>query len=161
MTDLNDFQLSVDLLKILFPDVFCGNEIDFVKLRSKLVPLLHKNGELPALNWNEKNSLKKAPFSGVRFHPLSNGAAPFGERNAFICGQPLKALQLLQKTHNGKIRLAIVDVPSPSEQSLKKNAGRFNPLFKFRPSRLMRGKTALTPKRLCLSIRKQRPVPLR
>ena len=120
LTDLNDFQLSVDLLKILFPDVFCGEEIDFVKLRSKLVPLLHKNGELPALNWNEKNSLKKAPFSGVRFHPLSNGAAPFGERNAFICGQPLKALQLLQKTHNGKIRLAIVDVPSPSEQSLKK-----------------------------------------
>ena len=102
-------------LKILFPEVFCENQIDWEKFKLILGAdnLAHQN-ERYQLNWAGKTDAYRM-LQAPTFNTLSPCRAESvdfdGTRNLFIEAENLEALKILQKAYAGSVKMIYIDPP--------------------------------------------------
>ena len=101
-------------LKQLFPDIFAEDKIDWERLRLAFGENVFVKDEHYELSWAGKADARKEiqkpttatlrpkPDESVRFETTGN---------AFIAGENLEALRVLQRSYFGKVKLIYIDPP--------------------------------------------------
>ena len=101
-------------LKLLFPEVFSEDKVDFDALQRVLGDMVDSDKERFGLNWPGKADCMKviqAP-SVATLKPCRDESENFDEtENLFIEGDNLEVLKLLQKSYFSKIKMIYIDPP--------------------------------------------------
>ena len=105
---------NLERLKILFPEAFAEDKVDFEVLRQLLGDSVDESVEKFGLNWHGKrNALQLAlsPSSGT-LRPCREDSVNWDKtQNLMIEGDNLEVLKLLQKSYSGRVKLIYIDPP--------------------------------------------------
>jgi adenine-specific DNA-methyltransferase len=113
---LNIVQENIKRLKVLFPDAFTEDGINFETLRQLLgdANVLDEGEEKFGLNWHGKKKARQialTPSTGT-LRPCQNESVDWDNtKNIFIEGDNLEALKLLRRSYAGKIKMIYIDPP--------------------------------------------------
>ena len=103
------------ILKTIFPEVFCEDQIDFDKLKLLLnESIVSDTRERFGLNWSGKADcfkiIQKPTTATLR--PYSEESIDFDTtQNLFIEGDNLEVLKLLQRSYSNKVKMIYIDPP--------------------------------------------------
>jgi adenine-specific DNA-methyltransferase len=121
LTDLDPETKSTDIvagnithLKLLFPEAFEENKIDFEVLKQLLGGTVNEQDEKYGLNWHGKRRARQialTPSTGTLRPCLEDSVDWDDTRNLMIEGDNLEVLKLLQKSYAGKVKLIYIDPP--------------------------------------------------
>ncbi len=101
-------------LKLLFPEVFSENKVDWEKLKATLGDEVAFKDERYVLNWAGKSSAFRALQSPTTatLVPSEKESIDFDKtENLFIEGDNLEVLKALQKSYHGRIKMIYIDPP--------------------------------------------------
>lgn len=105
---------NIEALKIIFPDAFSEDGIDFDVLRQLLGDEVADGEEKYGLNWHGKKKARQialTPSTGT-LRPCPDESVQWeSTQNIFIEGDNLEALKLLQKSYAGKVKMIYIDPP--------------------------------------------------
>lgn len=111
---LNVVDENLKALKLIFPEAFSEDGIDFEVLRQLLGDEVAEGEEKFGLNWFGKKKARQialAPSIGT-LRPCPEESVDWDTtQNLFIEGDNLEVLKLLQKNYAGKIKLIFIDPP--------------------------------------------------
>lgn len=105
---------NIAALKRLFPEIVCENEIDFDKLQVLLGKEIASGSEKYSFSWAGKTQslrLSQTPSTGSLRPSKEESKNWDSTGNAYIEGDNLEVLKLLQKAYHGKIKLIYIDPP--------------------------------------------------
>ena len=108
-------QQNIEELKRLFPEVVTEGKIDFDALREVLGDYVDENEERYCFTWNGKAQARRVaqrePSTGT-LRPCPDRSVAWADTgNAFLEGESLQVLKLLQKSYHRKVKLIYVDPP--------------------------------------------------
>lgn len=101
-------------LRQIFPEVFCGHDIDFDKLKLALGKDSPNDAEHYGLSWAGKTNAYRQLQSPTNqtLLPCPSESVDFDNtQNLFIEGDNLIALKLLQKSYHNRIKMIYIDPP--------------------------------------------------
>ena len=105
---------NIDKLKMLFPDVFTEDGVDFGALKDTLGEYVGDKEERYQFTWHGKTQarrLAQTPSTGT-LRPCKEESVNWDTtENIFIEGDNLEVLKLLQKSYNKKIKMIYIDPP--------------------------------------------------
>jgi len=105
---------NIEKLKVLFPDAFTEEKIDFDVLKQLLGANIDEREEKYGLNWHGKRKARQlalTPSTGT-LRPCPEDSVDWDStQNVVIEGDNLEVLKLLQKSYAGKIKLIYIDPP--------------------------------------------------
>jgi len=105
---------NIDKLKVLFPDVFTEDGIDFDALKGTLGEYVDDKEERYQFTWHGKSQarrLAQTPSTGT-LRPCKEESVNWDStENLFIEGDNLEVLKLLQKSYHKKIKMIYIDPP--------------------------------------------------
>jgi len=105
---------NIQQLKLLFPEVFAEDSIDFDKLKAVLGEYLDDDDERYNFTWWGKSRalrLAQTPSTGT-LRPCPEESKDWSTtKNLYIEGDNLEVLKLLQKTYHNKIKMIYIDPP--------------------------------------------------
>ena len=105
---------NLDNLKILFPEAFIEDKIDFEVLKQQLGGTVDETEEKYGLNWHGKRKARQlalTPSTGT-LRPCPEKSVDWDTtKNLMIEGDNLEVLKLLQKSYAGKVKLIYIDPP--------------------------------------------------
>ncbi|WP_442805645.1 site-specific DNA-methyltransferase, partial [Testudinibacter sp. TR-2022] len=110
-----NYNIKINGLKRVFPEVFCEGKIDFEKLKLILgEDNLADQGERYHLNWagktNAYRTLQAPTFNTLA--PCQAESVDFANtQNVFIEAENLEALKILQKSYAGSVKMIYIDPP--------------------------------------------------
>jgi len=114
LTSMNVVDDRLEQLKVLFPEVFAENQIDFDKLKVALGDQIDNGSERYGLNWAGKREAfhNVQTLSTGTLRPVPDESVNFDTtENLIIEGDNLEVLKLLQKSYYGKIKMIYIDPP--------------------------------------------------
>ena len=105
---------NIEALKVIFPDAFTEDGVDFDALRQLLGGEVVQSEEKYGLTWHGKKKARQialTPSTGT-LRPCPEESVDWETtKNLFIEGDNLEVLKLLQKSYAGKIKLIYIDPP--------------------------------------------------
>lgn len=105
---------NIEQLKVLFPDVFSENKIDFEALKAVLGESIDDSQERYNFTWNGKSKARQiaqTPSTGT-LRPCKEESVNWDTtENLFIEGDNLEVLKLLQKSYHRKVKMIYIDPP--------------------------------------------------
>jgi adenine-specific DNA-methyltransferase len=105
---------NIGALKIIFPDAFIEDGIDFDALRQLLGDDVADGEEKYGLTWHGKKKARQialTPSTGT-LRPCPEESVDWETtQNLFIEGDNLEVLKLLQKSYAGKVKMIYIDPP--------------------------------------------------
>lgn len=105
---------NVEQLKVLFPEAFTENKLDFDVLKQILGGNVDDREEKYGLNWHGKRRARQlalTPSTGT-LRPSPEDSVDWDTtQNLMIEGDNLEVLKLLQKSYAGKVKLIYIDPP--------------------------------------------------
>jgi len=105
---------NITQLKLLFPEAFEENKINFEVLKQLLGGTADEQDEKYGLNWHGKRKARLialTPSTGT-LRPCPEDSVDWDTtRNLMIEGDNLEVLKLLQKNYAGKVKLIYIDPP--------------------------------------------------
>ena len=105
---------NVAQLKVLFPEAFTEDKIDFEVLRQLLGDAIDNGEEKYGLNWHGKRRARRlalTPSTGT-LRPCPDDSVDWDTtQNLMIEGDNLEVLKLLQKSYAGRVKLIYIDPP--------------------------------------------------
>ncbi len=105
---------NIEALKIVFPDAFTEDGIDFDVLRQLLGDAVADGEEKYGLTWHGKKRARQialTPSTGT-LRPCPEESVDWETtQNLFIEGDNLEVLKLLQKSYAGKVKMIYIDPP--------------------------------------------------
>src|SRR5580658_4729279 len=105
---------NIEKLKILFPEVFIENRVDFEVLKQVLGGIVEDRDEKYGLNWHGKRRARQLaliPSAGTLRPCPEESVAWDTTQNLMIEGDNLEVLKLLQKSYSGGVKLIYIDPP--------------------------------------------------
>lgn len=105
---------NIEKLKTIFPDVFCEDKVDFVKLQEVLGEYVEDKQERYNFTWNGKSNalrLSQIPSTGTLLPCIEESKNWDTTENLYIEGDNLEVLKLLQKTYHSKVKMIYIDPP--------------------------------------------------
>jgi len=105
---------NVEQLKVLFPEAFVEDKIDFEVLKQLLGGAVDERDEKYGLNWHGKRRARQLALtpSNATLRPLPQDSVDWDTtQNLVIVGDNLEVLKLLQKSYADKVRLIYIDPP--------------------------------------------------
>jgi len=105
---------NIEHLKVLFPEVFIEEEIDFEVLKQLLGSKVDEGEEKYGLNWHGKRRARQLALtlSTGTLRPCPEDSVDWDTtRNLMIEGDNLEVLKILQKSYAGKVKLIYIDPP--------------------------------------------------
>ncbi|MCK4981935.1 MAG: site-specific DNA-methyltransferase [Victivallaceae bacterium] len=107
-------QDNIDKLKMIFPDVFTEDKVDFDALKEVLGNYTEDREEYYNFSWNGKAQVRRlaqTPSTGT-LRPCKEESKDWDTtENLFIEGDNLEVLKLLQKSYHGKVKMIYIDPP--------------------------------------------------
>jgi adenine-specific DNA-methyltransferase len=100
--------------KILFPEAWTGERIDFDVLKQLLGGTVEDRDEKYGLNWHGKRRARDIALtpSTATLRPFPDESVRWDTtRNLMIEGDNLEVLKLLQKSHSGRVKMIYIDPP--------------------------------------------------
>jgi adenine-specific DNA-methyltransferase len=105
---------NVEQLKVLFPEAFTEDKVDFEVLKQLLGETIEEREEKYGLNWHGKRRARQlalTPSTGT-LRPCPEDSVDWDStQNLMIEGDNLEVLKLLQKSYAGKVKLIYIDPP--------------------------------------------------
>jgi adenine-specific DNA-methyltransferase len=105
---------NIEQLRVLFPEAWTENKLDFDVLRQLLGDVVDDREEKYGLNWHGKRNARRlalTPSHGT-LRPCPNDSVDWNTtQNLMIEGDNLEVLKLLQKSYSGKVKLIYIDPP--------------------------------------------------
>ncbi|POZ59252.1 Type III restriction-modification system methylation subunit [Dehalococcoides mccartyi] len=105
---------NIEQLKVIFPEAFTEDKIDFEALKQLLGGAVNEREEKYGLNWHGKRSARLialTPSTGT-LRPRPEDSVDWDiTQNLMIEGDNLEVLKLLQKSYAGKIKMIYIDPP--------------------------------------------------
>lgn len=105
---------NIEALKIIFPDAFTEDGVDFDALRQLLGDEVAESEEKYGLAWHGKKKARQialTPSTGT-LRPCPGESVDWETtQNLFIEGDNLEVLKLLQKSYAGKVGMIYIDPP--------------------------------------------------
>ncbi len=107
---------NIEQLKVLFPEAFTEDGVNFESLRQLLgdAGVLDEGEEKYGLNWHGKKQARQialTPSTGT-LRPCPEESVDWDTtQNLFIEGDNLEVLKLLQKSYAGKVKMIYIDPP--------------------------------------------------
>jgi len=105
---------NLDKLKIIFPEAFTEDGVDFEVLRQLLGDAVDDGEEKYGLNWHGKKKARQIalmPSLGT-LRPCPEESVDWDTtQNLFIEGDNLEVLKLLQKSYANKVKMIYIDPP--------------------------------------------------
>lgn len=105
---------NIQTLKIVFPEAFTEDKIDFEVLRQLLGEAVDEGEEKYGLNWHGKKKARQialTPSTGT-LRPCPDESVDWDTtQNLFIEGDNLEVLKLLQKSYANKVKMIYIDPP--------------------------------------------------
>ena len=105
---------NLEKLKVLFPEAFTEDKVDFAALRELLGGAVDDSEEKYGLNWHGKRRARQlalTPSTGT-LRPCPEDSVDWHTtKNLMIEGDNLEVLKLLQKSYVGKVKLIYIDPP--------------------------------------------------
>ncbi len=107
---------NIEQLKVLFPEAFTEDGVNFESLRQLLgdAGVLDDGEEKYGLNWHGKKQARQialTPSTGT-LRPCPEESVDWDTtQNLFIEGDNLEVLKLLQKSYAGKVKMIYIDPP--------------------------------------------------
>src|SRR5664280_391932 len=111
---LNITEEKLGQLKVILPEAFTENKIDWEKLKAALGDDITFSNERYVLNWAGKSDAFKVlqTPSTRTLVPAKEESINFDEtENIFIEGENLEVLKVLQKSYFGKVKMIYIDPP--------------------------------------------------
>src|SRR5664280_1515779 len=111
---LNITEEKLGQLKVILPEAFTENKIDWEKLKAALGDDIEFKNERYVLNWAGKSDAFRSLQSPSTdtLVPCSEESINFDKTgNIFIEGENLEVLKVLQKAYFGKIKMIYIDPP--------------------------------------------------
>ncbi|MDF1543231.1 MAG: site-specific DNA-methyltransferase [Anaerosomatales bacterium] len=105
---------NVAQLRVLFPEVFSQDKIDFDALRQLLGDYADDQVERYGLNWTGKGrarQIAQTPSSGTLRPVPAESVEWETTQNVFIEGDNLEVLKLLQKSYHRRVKMIYIDPP--------------------------------------------------
>jgi adenine-specific DNA-methyltransferase len=105
---------NIEKLRILFPEAFVENRVDFEVLKQVLGGIVEDRDEKYGLNWNGKRRARQLaliPSAGTLRPCPEESVAWDTTQNLMIEGDNLEVLKLLQKSYSGGVKLIYIDPP--------------------------------------------------
>lgn len=104
---------NIEQLKVIFPEAFTEDKIDFEALKQLLGGAVNEREEKYGLNWHGKRSARLialTPSTGT-LRPRPEDSVDWDiTQNLMIEGDNLEVLKLLQKSYAGKIKMIYIDM---------------------------------------------------
>lgn len=111
---LNILDKNIEALKLIFPDAFTEDGVDFDALRQLLGDEATESEEKFGLSWHGKKKARQialTPSTGT-LRPCPEESVDWETtKNLFIEGDNLEVLKLLQKSYAGKVQMIYIDPP--------------------------------------------------
>ena len=111
---LNIVEENIEALKVILPDAFTEDGIDFEALRQLLGNEVADGEEKYGLTWHGKKKARQialTPSTGT-LRPCPEESVDWETtQNLFIEGDNLEVLKLLQKSYAGKVKMIYIDPP--------------------------------------------------
>jgi adenine-specific DNA-methyltransferase len=111
---LNVVGENIQALKIIFPEAFTEDKLDFDVLRQLLGDAVDESEEKYGLNWHGKKKARQialTPSTGT-LRPCPEESVDWDTtQNLFIEGDNLEVLKLLQKSYANKVKMIYIDPP--------------------------------------------------
>ncbi|AGG05705.1 site-specific DNA-methyltransferase [Dehalococcoides mccartyi] len=105
---------NIEQLKVIFPEAFTEDKIDFEALKQLLGGAVNEREEKYGLNWHGKRAARLialTPSTGT-LRPCPEESMDWDKtQNLMIEGDNLEVLKLLQKSYAGKIKVIYIDPP--------------------------------------------------
>ncbi|QYY58419.1 site-specific DNA-methyltransferase [Dehalococcoides mccartyi] len=105
---------NIGQLKVIFPEAFTEDKIDFEVLKQLLGGAVDEREEKYGLNWHGKRNARLialTPSTGT-LRPCPEESVDWDKtQNIMIEGDNLEVLKLLQKSYAGKVKLIYIDPP--------------------------------------------------
>lgn len=105
---------NLDALKIIFPEAFTEDGVNFETLRQLLGDEVDEGEEKYGLNWHGKKKARQialTPSTGT-LRPCTEESVDWDStQNLFIEGDNLEVLKLLQKSYAGRVKMIYIDPP--------------------------------------------------
>ena len=105
---------NVEQLRLLFPEAFTEDKVDFEVLKQLLGGLVDDREEKYGLNWHGKRRARQlalTPSTGT-LRPYRKESVDWDTtQNLMIEGDNLEVLKLLQKSYSGKVKIVYIDPP--------------------------------------------------
>ncbi|MFV9645946.1 MAG: site-specific DNA-methyltransferase, partial [Desulfobacterales bacterium] len=109
---------NLEALKVIFPEAFTEDGVDFEVLRQLLGDAADDGEEKYGLNWHGKKKARQIalmPSMGT-LRPCSEESVDWDTtQNLFIEGDNLEVLKLLQKSYAGRVMIIDIDPPYNTE----------------------------------------------
>lgn len=105
---------NIEQLKLLFPDVFREDKVDFDALKAVLGEHVEDKEERYNFTWHGKNKARQiaqTPSTGTLRPHIENSVNWSSTQNLFIEGDNLEVLKLLQKSYHQKVKIIYIDPP--------------------------------------------------
>lgn len=113
-TSLDIVNENFEALKIIFPEAFTEDGVNFDTLRQLLGDEVDEGEEKYGLNWHGKKRARQialTPSTGT-LRPCPEESVDWKTtQNLFIEGDNLEVLKLLQKSYAGKVKMIYIDPP--------------------------------------------------
>lgn len=111
---LNVVAENLGKMRLLFPEVFAEERVDFDMLRDVLGDYVEDRQERYSFSWHGKSTARRiaqTPSTGtLRPCPLESVDWD-GTQNLFVKGDNLEVLKLLQKPYHGRVGMIYIDPP--------------------------------------------------
>ena len=105
---------NLEALKVIFPEAFTEDGVNFETLRQLLGDAVDEGEEKYGLNWHGKKKARQIalmPSIGT-LRPCKEESVDWDTtQNLFIEGDNLEVLKLLQKSYAGKVKMIYIDPP--------------------------------------------------
>lgn len=107
-------QQNIEQLKLIFPNIFSDNKIDFDALKAELGEIVDDSEERYNFTWNGKTKARQiaqTPSKGTLRPSKEESVNWDTTENLFIEGDNLEVLKLLQKSYHKKVKMVYIDPP--------------------------------------------------
>lgn len=105
---------NIEQIKVIFPEAFTENKIDFEVLKQLLGGAVDEREEKYGLNWHGKRNARLialTPSTGT-LRPCPEDSAGWNTtQNLMIEGDNLEVLKLMQKSYASKVKVIYIDPP--------------------------------------------------